>query len=92
MDWMILKLCVQLTFLYYNKSLCQSHELFFVVFPEVPEPGKAPLLQYEQRNGLPVIFLDLGSTPRVRTMRLFLYRLPSNDLEFHGNGLEGGLI
>ena len=39
------KTCVQLTFLYCNKSLCQCHELFFVVFPEVPEPGKAPLLQ-----------------------------------------------
>ena len=34
--------CVQLTFLYYNKSLCQSHELFFVVFSDVPEPGKGP--------------------------------------------------
>ena len=38
----------------------------------------------------PSIFLDLGSTPRVRTMQLFLDRLPSNDLVFHGNGLEGG--
>ena len=35
-------------------------------------------------------FLDLENTPRAQTMRLFLDRLPSNDLEFHGNGLEGG--
>ena len=42
--WLIVKLCVQSTFLYQNKSLCQSHELFFVVFPGVPEHGKVPLL------------------------------------------------
>ena len=45
-EWMILRLWnfASSWHFYEKKSLCQSHELFFVVFSEVPEPGKAPLL------------------------------------------------